>query len=228
MKPDYQRGPVTLFNADCRDVLPTLDIADLSLTDPPYGIGADRGQASRAGFQHVNALAPSKDYGFTDWDRRPSREAFDAIRAASREQVIFGGNYFADLLPPSPSWLVWDKDNGTNKYADFELAWTSHKTAARKIRWRWHGMLQEPGLPKDTRVHPTQKPVGLMVWIIERFTKLNDLVLDPYIGSGTTAVACIETDRRCIGIEAHRPYFDLCVRRIDAALDQGRLPFPAN
>ena len=230
MTPTWQSdcGTVKLYLGDCLTVLPHVK-ADCVVTDPPYGIKADRGQRNRANKQHGAALAPSKDYGESNWDTgRPPRAFFDAMRASSKEQVIFGGNYFADLLPPSRSWIVWDKDNGTNDYADFELAWTSHNRAARKVRWRWHGMLQEPGHPRDTRVHPTQKPLGLMRWVIENYTAEGDTVLDPMMGSGTTIEAAIRLGRKAIGIELDPHYFwDLCVPRAKRALAEraAQLPF---
>ena len=215
-----------IIHGDCLEVL--LGMADASVdavvTDPPYGIKADRKQGARANKQHGAAWAASKDYGATAWDDdRPSREAFGQMLRVGRHAVIFGGNYFTDRLPPSPSWIVWDKDNGANNYADFELAWTSHKRAARKVRWRWHGMLQEPGHPKDVRQHPTQKPLGLMLWVIEHYTEPGDLVVDPYCGSGTTGVACVQLGRRFIGIEREAAYVEIARKRIADAQAQLQL-----
>jgi DNA modification methylase len=208
-------GRVRLICADCLEVLPELE-ADCIITDPPYGISADRRQSNRAGKQHGAAMAQSRDYGESNWDGdRPSADTFAAMRRASRHQVIFGGNYFADMLPPSSSWLVWDKDNGANGYADFELAWTSHKRAARKIRWRWHGMLQEPG-EWNERVHPTQKPTGVMVWVVKEYTDDDAMICDPFAGSCTTAVACIRTERKCIAIERERKYWEIGIARCKA------------
>jgi site-specific DNA-methyltransferase (adenine-specific) len=208
---------VEIIHGDCLDVLRGMPDAsvDAVVTDPPYGIKADRRQRARGGKQHGRAMAASRDYGATSWDdARPSADVFREMLRVGRDAVVFGGNYFADLLPPSSSWIVWDKDNGTNNYADFELAWTSHKRAARKVRWRWHGMLQEPGHPKDVRVHPTQKPLGLMLWVIENYTKPGDLILDPYAGSGTTGLACQMLGRRFIGIEREAEYVEIINRRL--------------
>lgn len=215
-----------IIHGDCLEVLRTMPDAsvDAVVTDPPYGIKADRKQGARANKQHGAAWAASKDYGATAWDDdRPSREAFGQMLRVGRHAVIFGGNYFTDRLPPSPSWIVWDKDNGANNYADFELAWTSHKRAARKVRWRWHGMLQEPGHPKDVRQHPTQKPLGLMLWVIEHYTEPGDLVVDPYCGSGTTGVACVQLGRRFIGIEREAAYVEIARKRIADAQAQLQL-----
>lgn len=222
-------GPCRITCADCTAVMPKMPdaFAKAAITDPPYGIAADKKQANRANKQSRSAAAPSSDYGESDWDQNtPTRETFDSIRRVSSEQVVWGGNYFAHLLPPSASWIVWDKDNGTNHYADFELAWTSHKRPARRFRWRWHGMLQEgsahdanPLNRKEVRIHPTQKPVKLMEWVLREYTEPGDLIFDPFMGSGTTAVACIRTGRRFVGIEIDQRYFDAAAKRIKAELD---------
>lgn len=217
----------TIHHGDCLDYLRTLadGSVDAVVTDPPYGIGADAAQAERGNMKHGAAICASKYYGHSDWDRsRPSRELFTEVMRVASVHVIFGGNYFADIIPPSASWIVWDKDNGTNDYADFELAWTSHKRASRKVRWRWHGMLQEHGGGnKDARCHPTQKPVGLMRWVLENYCDAGCTVLDPFMGSGTTGVACMETGRNFIGCEIDATYCEITRKRIKAAQDQGRL-----
>lgn len=215
-----------IIHGDCLDVLRGMDAAsvDAIITDPPYGINADSRQAGRAGKRPGAAMAASRNYGLTSWDNsRPTAEVFAEMLRVGREAVIFGGNYFADILPPSASWICWDKDNGSNTYADFELAWTSHRSAARMVRWRWHGMFQKPGVPKDVRVHPTQKPVGLMMWVVERYTAPGDLVIDPFAGSGTTGIACVRLGRSFIGIEREADYCEIARKRIAAAAAQGNL-----
>lgn len=219
-------SPWAVVHGDCLDAMRGLPdgCVDAVVTDPPYGIGADARQAVRGGKRHGAAIAESKDYGLVGWDgERPAPEAFDLMLRVGRECVIFGGNYFADLLPPSSSWVVWDKENGDNGYADVELAWTSHKRAARKVRWRWHGMLQDARLPKEEREHPTQKPLGLMLWVVENYTSPGNLVIDPYCGSGTTGVACVQRNRRFLGIEREKSYVEIARRRIADAAAQGRL-----
>lgn len=211
---------IKLHCGDCLSILRAMgtNSVDVLVTDPPYGISADRKQGNRANRRHGAALAPSKDYGLSNWDAsRPSADVFAEMLRVAKHAVIFGGNYFADLLPPSSGWIVWDKDNGANNYADFELAWTSRQKAARKIKWRWHGMLQEPGHPKDKRVHPTQKPLGLMRWVIQNYSQPNDLILDPFTGSGTTGVACALEGRNFIGIERDANYFKIAKQRIAEA-----------
>ncbi len=209
-------GRAILYEGDCLSVLPTLAAGsvDAVVTDPPYGIGEAAGKNKSRG-----CLAVARDYGNAQWDNeRPSAAIFMAMRRVSKDQIIFGGNYYADLLPPSPCWLVWDKDNGNTDFADCEFVWTSFDSAARKIKWRWQGMLQEPGHDHERREHPTQKPLGVMRWIVENYTEPNCLIADPMMGSGTTGVAAIQLGRRFIGVEIDPHYFDVALRRIrDAA-----------
>lgn len=162
------------YNCDCYEYMRTLPdkCFDLCIADPPYGIAADARQQNRAGKQHGNAAAASRDYGTVQsWDlQAPAQEVFDEIFRVSRHQVIFGANHFISRMPYDAScWLVWDKDNGNNGYADCELAWTSFPTAVRKFRYTWHGMIQEDMKHKEQRIHPTQKPVSLYRWIIETY-----------------------------------------------------------
>jgi len=216
--PDWQdpEGRVFLYKGDCREILARLPegFADAVVTDPPYGIGeAAKNNKSRS------CLAASKDYGIRHWDDSPPPpKSFEEMRRVSHEQVVFGGNYFAHLLGPTSSWIIWDKDNGKNDFADCEIAWTSHKRAIRKITWRWQGFLQEPGHPREQRQHPTQKPLGVMRWVIERYTEQGSVVLDPFMGSGTTGVAAVNFGRRFVGIEVEQDYFDIAVLRIADAL----------
>lgn len=205
---------ITLIHGDCREVLPQLPRASLLMTDPPYGIGADQKQANRAGKRHGNAAVASRDYGASDWDSTtPPAWMFGLMLDRSEWVAIWGGNYFD--LPQSPCWLVWDKDNGDNGYADCELAWTNLPKAIRKFEYRWMGMLQEhAGDRKETRFHPTQKPLPLMKWAIALFPDNCELVVDPYCGSGTTLIAAKELGRRAIGIEANEDYASIAANRL--------------
>lgn len=199
-------GDCELWCGDCSEVLNLIGTVDLVLTDPPYGIGEANGKNKSRGM-----LAVVKDYGVSDWDNKPAPEwLMNTIRDKSNNQIIFGGNYYA--LPPSSCWLVWDKDNGECDFADCELAWTSLKKAVRRLRFRWAGMLQEDMGAKETRVHPTQKPVPVMRWALGHAGDV-DTVCDPFMGSGTTGVACVEMGKRFIGIERERKYFDIAVKK---------------
>lgn len=209
-------GDATLYLGDCMDILPTLGKVDAVITDPPYGINEAAGKnKSRSG------LAISTDYGDDDWDASPPPASLiDALRGMSDHQAFFGGNYFQ--LPPSSCWLVWDKLNGANDFADCELAWTNWPKAVRRISWRWHGMLRQGN---EQRYHPTQKPLEVMKWAIELCPKA-DTVLDAFMGSGTTGVACVQLGRKFIGIEREPKYFDIACKRIEQAVSQGQLFAP--
>ena len=204
-------GDCVLMLGDCLEVMPTLGPVDAVVTDPPYGIGeARKPNVSRS------CLAQSQDYKRSNWDDLPaSMEQIEIIRAVSRYQIIFGGNYFEGLGPTS-CWLVWDKENGENDFADCELAWTNLPKAVRRIQWRWHGMIRKGN---DVRQHPTQKPVGVMEWCIGHLPKA-ETILDPFMGSGTTLVACAKLGRRGIGIELDPDYFEIACKRVEEAYRQ--------
>ena len=208
-------GDATLYLGDCRDILPALAPVDLVLTDPPYGIGEAAGKNKSRGL-----MAVSKDYGDDQWDNEPPPDdLIDAIRAKGRYQIMFGGNYFT--LPPSSCWLVWDKDNGSTDFADCELAWTNLPQAVRRLKFRWQGMLQENMGAKELREHPTQKPIPVMRWALGQ-AKGVQTVLDPFMGSGTTGVACVEMDKTFIGIEREPKYFDIACKRIALAVAESK------
>ena len=208
MKPYYEHAGVTIYHANCLEVLPALGPVDLVLTDPPYGIGEARGKNKSR-----SCLAVSKDYGTSAWDDAPpSRWLFDWLAEVSRHQIVWGGNYFG--LPPASCWLVWDKENGANDFADCELAWTNLPKAVRRIVWRWQGMLQEPGAPKEERQHPTQKPLAVIKWAMRQAPDDCGLVLDPFMGSGTTLRAAKDLGRSAIGIEREERYCEIAAKRM--------------
>lgn len=203
---EEQIGRARLILGDCRDVLPTLGKVDAVVTDPPYGIGEAAGANKSRG-----NLAIAKDYGNATWDNRPiPSELLAQVRSAGHWNVIFGGNYYA--CPPAKCWLVWDKVNGGNDFADCELAWTNLPKAVRRIRYMWNGMLREKGA--DRGDHPTQKPVEVMKWCIGHLPAPCDTILDPFMGSGTTGVAALQLGRAFIGIEREERYFDAACRRL--------------
>lgn len=205
-------GNATLFHGDCLEILPTLGTVDAVVTDPPYGI--DYGRAG--GFCASHGWGPWRES--VTWDKeRPQQEIFDAMRAISRSQVIWGGNYFTDYLPPTMQWLAWDKGQDGFSLADFELAWSSQKKAARRI------VYPRALAVKDGKQHPTQKPIVVICWCIEQINPAPKTILDPFMGSGTTGVACANLGRKFIGIEIERKYFDIACERIENAQRQARL-----
>lgn len=208
-------GNATLYLGDCRDILPTLPKVDAVITDPPYGIGEAAGKNKSRG-----KMAVAKDFGDDSWDDEPiSDDLIRMVRDAGKWSVIFGGNYYA--LPATSCWLVWDKENGDSDFADCELAWTNMPKAVRRIRYMWNGMLRANGEARGD--HPTQKPIGVMEWAINHVPMPNKTILDPFMGSGTTGVACMNLGRSFIGIEREPKYFDIACRRIEDAQRQGRM-----
>lgn len=201
-------GRATLYLGDCRDILPTLPKVDAVVTDPPYGIGADKAASKNEGKWGWTY------YGETDWDAtRPPPEVFELILKAGKEQIIWGGNYFTDMLPPTMQWLVWDKGQRDFSLADCEFAWSSQQRAARIFDYPRARALQ------DGKEHPTQKPIALMKWCIDMLPKAGT-ILDCFLGSGTTGVAAVQMGRDFVGIEREQRYFDIACRRIDEAQRQ--------
>lgn len=214
-----------ITHADCMEVLKNLPdkSIELVLTDPPFGrkivkngkIGGDR-------------IATVKDYGSETWDdKSPDKIYFDEIFRVSKNQIIFGANYFIEKINKnSPCWLIWDKDN-SGDFADAELAWTSFSTPVRIYRWRWNGMLQQDMKNKEKRIHPTQKPVRLFEKIISDYYKKdsNGIVADFYSGSGTTAIACYNLGIPFICVEKKKQYFDDSIKRFDEVKSQIKIPF---
>lgn len=206
-------GDATLYLGDCMDILPTLSKVDAVITDPPYGINENSKKVASRG-----KLAAPKDYGDFDWDKAPPTDnLIELIRTKGHYQAFFGGNYFT--LPPTSCWLVWDKLNGDNDFADCELAWTNWHKAVRRLQWRWNGMIRQGN---EERHHPTQKPLEVMKWVITLCPKAES-ILDPFMGSGTTGVAAIQMGRKFIGIEREPKYFDIACQRIEQAVSQPRL-----
>ena len=204
-------GNAELYLGDCMDILPTLGKVDAVITDPPYGIGESGGDKKRnRGYER---LVIHDDLGWDD--AIPEKEVFELILSKSEISVIWGGNYFAHLLPASMGWFYWDKRIGGD-FSDGELAWTSQKKALRMFSYNSFTGLKGGHL----REHPTQKPVALMKWCIEQCKNNPQTILDPFMGSGTTGVAAVQMGRKFIGIEREPKYFEIACKRIEDAQRQ--------
>lgn len=216
-----QIGECTLYLGDCRELLPLLPKIDAVVTDPPYGIGEAAGKAitrtSGLASRSRDASKYQRDYGVSDWDDETQDEAIAAAVKLARWSIVFGGNYYD--LPPTSCWLIWDKLNGDTDFADCEMAWTNLPKAVRRIRFLWNGCMRRE---RDiAREHPTQKPVDVLKWCIEHLPDPhNKTILDPFMGSGTTGVACVKLGRKFIGIEIEPKYFEIACRRIEQAYAQ--------
>ena len=197
-------GDAPLYLGDCHEILPTLPKVDAVVTDPPYGLG-DRWTGGTWGSDPMYQDA-------REWDRPVSQEIIDLAIAQGESAIVWGGNYY--FVPPSRCWLSWRKSSRMATMADFELAWTNLDRPSKEIT--------EDRNPDGKRTHPTQKPVRVMEWTLG-FIPGSRLILDPFMGSGTTGVACANLGRKFIGIEIEPKYFDIACERIRAAYAQGRL-----
>ena len=197
---------------DCLEVMKEIPdkAVDLVLTDPPYGIKRDKGFGGAGGFNGKKPIA-RRQYN-DNWDKeRPSEFCFKEILRIGKNILIFGGNYFADILPQNKHWVVWDKLNTMPTFGDCELIWTNAKrNSVKKITYQYNGLFGK----EKRRYHPTQKPVGLIKKLLEIYSKEGDLIFDPFLGSGTTAVACLELNRHFIGIELSPEYCEIAKKRI--------------
>ncbi len=202
-----QIGDATLYCGDCLEILPTLGKVDAVVTDPPYGIGAHEGVGG-------NNRAEVRKYDGRAWDNSTADAAVKLSRDIAKEAIIFGGNYYH--LPPSSCWLVWDK-HGTGNFASCELAWTNLTKPVQKIDHMWMGYWRKGNEPRG--FHPTQKPIGVMEWCLGQVPTAK-IILDPFMGSGTTGVACAKLGRKFIGIELEPKYFDIACKRIEEAYSQ--------
>ena len=207
-------GNAELWHGDCREILPTLSECDLILTDPPYGLGID-GQKQSV---NKNPKHNRKAHEFLGWDSEtPERFVFELLRYKSKGQIVWGGNYFVDKLPhPTKGWLFWDKGQRGLTMSDGELAWTSFDFPTRAFT------ANRVEIQTDGAEHPTQKPARLMVWCLSLVPDA-ETVCDPFMGSGTTGVACANLGKAFTGIERERKYFDIACERIARAQAQERL-----
>lgn len=171
-------------------------------------------------------VAKARDYKpFAGNDAKaPEPEYFSELFRVSKNQIIWGANHFISRIPyDSHCWIVWDKNNGENDFADCELAWTSFDTAVRKFKYTWNGMIQENMSNKEIRIHPTQKPIALYEWILTRYAKQGDIILDTHVGSASSLIACHNTNHKFVGFELDRHYYEISRKRLDAEMAQMNL-----
>ncbi len=200
-KPYYERGGITIYHGDCREILPTLPSVDLVLTDPPYGIGWE---------PRIN----HQDAPWKDTERLSIRPSLKG-----RYHCIWGGNYFTDELPPTESWLIWLKrpagfDDDPRSYAVCEMAWTDYGCKPRTRMHVWDGGKRAGDSSNRDFCHPAQKPLEVMRWCIEFAPDNPQTVLDPFMGSGTTLRAAKDLGRKAIGIEIEERYCEIAAKRL--------------
>jgi site-specific DNA-methyltransferase (adenine-specific) len=215
---------------------------DLAIVDPPYGIGES--SKNRNGITKIKDKRNERisyvktDNEIKDWDKMPPPASyFMELQRVSKNQIIFGANHFIELIPNanSSSWFVWDKCNGTSDFADCELAWTSFKGAVRQFRFMWSGMFQgkqsftkghifEGNLSlHEKRIHKTHKPVIIYKWLLDKYAKQGDKILDTHLGSGSIAIACHDYGFDLTACELDKEYFDKAMIRINNHIKQIKL-----
>lgn len=198
-----------VYNADCVEAMRKMEAGafDLAIVDPVYGDVTQGGYMSN----RATGVARVKDYHRGLWNQaKTGKDYFDELFRVSKNQIIWGGNYFTTSInKDSQCWIVWDKKRPEGVgYADVELAWTSFDSASRIFRWMWNGMLQEDMKNKEVRIHPTQKPVSLYVWLLQHFAKPGDRILDTHLGSGSSRIACYDLGYDFTGFEIDTEYYN--------------------
>ena len=213
--------------ADCMDVMRRFPDGyfDIAITDPPYGInmghtcGVGGGGYNRyfGGYKGVrrSGQQPSKAKFYHPFDdsAAPDGEYFAELMRVSKAQIIWGGNFFLDYLGKASCMIVWDKGRRGMDQADCEIAWTSLPSQSRIYEFKWNGMLQGDMKNKEHRIHPTQKPVALYRWLIDRFTKPTDIILDTHVGSASSLIAAQALNRRFVGCELDSYYYQEALKR---------------
>ncbi len=193
---------------------------DLSIVDPPYGI-RENGDKNH----YRGKLAKSKNYkSFAGGDKSiPNASYFKELMRVSKNQIIWGGNYMINHLHNTSCFIVWDKNNGNTDFADCELGWTNFKSAVRKYKFTWNGMLQHDMKNKEVRIHPTQKPVKLYEWLLMNYAKEGDKILDTHLGSGSIAIACHNLGYDLTACELDKDYYEAAIKRIEQHKQQLRI-----
>ena len=210
-----------IYNQDCMEAMKEMkdNQFDLAIVDPPYGISYARGKNGWGVNENRAKLEDVK------WDKKtPNQEYFIELQRVSKNQIVWGGNYFTDKLPVSKCWIIWDKICQTqNKsvFADGELAWTSFKKVVKTFKQRQMGFITDT--KDDKRIHPTQKPSELYEWLLINYAKKGDTILDTHLGSGSIAIACYNLGYDLTGYEIDKEYFEAAKKRIEQHKQQTRL-----
>lgn len=210
------------YNMDCMDGMRQFPDGyfDLAIVDPPYGIGVMSMTYTKEGAdrKYGYMAAHRKDYKRqSEWDIKPDKAYFDELFRVAKRKIVWGGNYFADMLPPSKSFVVWDKrcnDAMRNSFADCEYAWADYGVA-RMFRFVWNGMIQGDMKNKEDRFHPTQKPVALYEWILNNYAKPGDKILDTHVGSASSLIACHNLGFDYVGFELDPEYYKSAADRLE-------------
>lgn len=203
---------ITITNEDCMELMARYpdNYFDLAIVDPPYGIGYDGAK------QSSGSHGGRKSHDFKGWDKDiPDEEYFNELFRVSKNQIIWGANYMTKYLPPSMGWIVWRKDRGNFSSSDAELAYSSFNRALREFTKNPLVLVREGGT-----IHPTQKPVALYKWLLDKYAKEGDKILDTHLGSGSIAIACHDYDFELTACELDKDYYAKSIERIKRHTNQ--------
>ena len=215
---------IQIYNEDSLQALKAMQDKqfDLAIVDPPYGIGAGKrvGTTYKEGvLRNKKGFGNTKLYTAKNWDNEvPTAEYWSELFRVSKNQIVWGGNYFTQYLPESRGWIYWDKkiiNHQIDNYSDGELAWTSFDAVLRKVTYDWIGLGYCNSSEKGTRIHPTHKPIFLYEWILQKYAKPNDLILDTHLGSGSIAIACWDMGFDLTAYEIDKEYYDKACKRLE-------------
>jgi site-specific DNA-methyltransferase (adenine-specific) len=197
---------------------------DLAIVDPPYGIGMSKGTMSSNNDKNISS---KRNYISKDWDSSiPNEEYFNELFRVSKNQIIWGGNYMIEYLKNTSCFIVWDKkSNDGSNFADAELAWTSFETAVRVFKYDWIGFGYLNNPHKEKKIHPTQKPVALYKWILDKYAKENDKILDTHLGSMSIAIAAHDYGFELVGCELDIDYYNKGIERLKNHISQQKINF---
>ena len=215
---------IDLILDDCMNVMKKYDDNhfDLAIVDPPYGIELD--YFNRPKTKYKGSMAHKKKYYLPNTlnNAKPSKEYFKELFRVSKNQIIFGGNYFIEHLYSTSCYIIWNKET-TGNWADCEMAWASFKSPAKIFTYRWNGMLQEDMKNKEIKIHPTQKPIALYKWLLHNYAEKGQKILDTHLGSGSIAVACHYFGVDLVGVEIDEEYYDKAKDRVNELTKQETL-----
>ena len=217
---------IRLYHGDCMEALKGMkdNQYDLAIVDPEYGIGADVKHEKRE-YKSRKSATISNGYYHNGWDKSiPDDDYFVCIKWVAKNQIIWGANYFG----LKGGFIYWDKGVTMPTYSDGELAYCSLINSVQSVKISWHGMIQQDMKNKEKRIHPTQKPVALYRWLLKKYSKPGETILDTHLGSASIAIACWELGHPLDGYELDSDYFDAAVKRVKAHISQGQIFHPSN